>query len=189
MQRELILTATLKVFHEKGVKLTMDDIAKSAGMSKKTLYRTFSDKEDLFLKLVDYLFDSVKEGEKKILENREMTTPEKLKEILVVLPDGYKDLGYEQLYMLQEKYPAVYEKVKERLETGWEGTLALMEEGIAKGELRKVNLVMVKLMLEATWERFFQSDVLVRNQITYPEALEEVVGIILQGIVMPEHDI
>ena len=36
--REKILEATLKVFNQKGLKFTMDDIASELSMSKKTIY-------------------------------------------------------------------------------------------------------------------------------------------------------
>lgn len=37
-------------------------------------------------------------------------------------------------------------------------------------------------MLEATIEQFFQRDVLITNQISYNDALEEVVNILVDGI-------
>ena len=40
----------------------------------------------------------------------------------------------------------------------------------------------VKMMLEASVEQFFQRDVLISNQLSYKEALEEVVGILMDGI-------
>ena len=36
--REQILDATVLVFNKKGMKFTMDDIARELGMSKKTIY-------------------------------------------------------------------------------------------------------------------------------------------------------
>mgnify|MGYP000516614089 CR=1 FL=1 len=37
-QKEVILEGTIKAFNEKGLKFTMDDVAKILGMSKKTIY-------------------------------------------------------------------------------------------------------------------------------------------------------
>ena len=39
-------------------------------------------------------------------------------------------------------------------------------------------------MVEATIEQFFQRDILIRNQITYADALEEVVDVLVDGIVV-----
>ena len=67
--RESILEGTLKAFNQKGLKFTMDDLAGILGMSKKTIYTVFRDKESLFLAMVDYLFDSIKESERSVIEN------------------------------------------------------------------------------------------------------------------------
>ena len=39
--RENILENTLKVFNQKGLKFTMDDIAREMSISKKTIYTVF----------------------------------------------------------------------------------------------------------------------------------------------------
>ena len=63
-----ILDATLDLFNQKGLKFTMDDVAKQMGMSKKTLYTIFQDKEALFFEMVDRGFAAIKEEEAKIIE-------------------------------------------------------------------------------------------------------------------------
>ena len=46
--RERIITAATEAFTSKGIKsITMDDIAAALGISKRTLYEVFSDKESL----------------------------------------------------------------------------------------------------------------------------------------------
>ncbi|NLZ81904.1 MAG: TetR/AcrR family transcriptional regulator, partial [Clostridiales bacterium] len=113
--KNTILEATIQVFNEKGLKFTMDDIAALLGMSKKTIYTVFSNKEILFLTMVDYMFDSIKETEGKVLEDHTLTTVEKIRTILGVLPEGYKDINFQKLYLLKDKYPKIYSKVELRL--------------------------------------------------------------------------
>lgn len=180
--KETILEGTIQAFNEKGLKFTMDDVAKVLGMSKKTIYKVFRDKESMFYAMVDYMFDSIKESERVILEDESMTTIEKVRKILGVIPEGYKDVDFGQLYSLKDKYPAIYKQVEIRLETGWETTIALIEQGIREGVIREVNIPLVKMMLEASLEQFFQRDILIQNHISYMEALDEVVGIIVDGI-------
>lgn len=179
----VILEGTLQAFRQKGLKFTMDDIAKLLGMSKKTIYTVFQDKEDLFLAMVDYLFDSIKECERQIVENTDLTTIEKVRAILGVMPDVYKDIDFRQLYTLKEKYPTIYAQLEKRLETGWESTIQLLEKGMEEGVIRPVKIPILKTMLEATLEEFFQRDILIHHQISYAEALDEVVGILMDGIV------
>ena len=114
--KENIMQGTLQAFNQKGLKFTMDDIAKILGISKKTIYQVFRDKEALFLETVDYLFDRIKDSEQKIVENQEMDTLQKIHTILGVMPECYQDVDFRQLYQLKEKYPEIYHQVEVRLE-------------------------------------------------------------------------
>lgn len=180
--RETILEGTIKAFNQKGLKFTMDDVAKTLGMSKKTIYTVFRDKESMFYAMVDYMFDSIKESERRIVEDDSLSTIEKIRQIMSVIPEGYRNVNFQKLYQLKEKYPDVYKQVEHRLETGWEETIALLEQGMEEGCVRRIHIPLVKMMLEATLEQFFQRDILIQNKITYVDALEEVVGIIMEGI-------
>ncbi|MCH5281319.1 MAG: TetR/AcrR family transcriptional regulator [Lachnospiraceae bacterium] len=180
--RETILEGTIRVFNQKGLKFTMDDVAKTLGMSKKTIYTVFDDKESMFYDMVDYMFDRIKESEQSIVADESLSTLEKIRRILGVMPESYRDVDFHQLYQLKEKYPAVYKQVERRLETGWEETIALLEQGMEEGCIRQVHIPIVKMMFEALLEQFFQRDVLVQNKISYLDALNEAVDIIMDGI-------
>lgn len=180
--KEEILRGTLQVFNSKGLKFTMDDIAELLKISKKTLYKVFDDKEELFLAMVDYIFDTIKESEQAVVEDDSLSTVEKIHKILGVLPEGYKDVDLRQLYLLKDKYPKIYNQVELRLETGWEITIELIEQGIAEGCIQPIRIPILKMMLEATLEQFFQRDILIQNKISYQDALDEVVYILMEGI-------
>ncbi len=180
--RQMILEGTIRAFNRKGLKFTMDDVAKELSMSKKTIYTVFRDKESLFFAMVDYLFDSIKESEQRVLNDESLDTLEKIRKVLGVIPEGYREIDFRQLYLLREKYPAIYQRVEERLETGWENTIALLEQGMREGVVRKVDIPIVKMMMEAAIEQFFQRDILLQNGISYMDALDEVVDILVDGI-------
>ena len=180
--RSEILSATISVFNKKGIKFTMDDVAKEVGISKKTIYTVFADKQELVYDMVDYCFDSIKKSEERVMKNAGLTTIEKLQAILGVLPDGYKDIDFAQLYILRDKYPRIYSRVEERLESGWDTTIELLRRGMEEGVVRQIDTAIVKVMFEATLEQFFRRDVLVKNKISYSDALAQVVDIICNGI-------
>ena len=102
--RETILEGTIQAFNKKGLKFTMDDIAALLGISKKTIYTVFQDKNTLVSEMVDYCFDSIKESEQKVLSDTSLDTVGKIRAILGVLPEGYKDIDFRQLYLLKDKY-------------------------------------------------------------------------------------
>lgn len=177
-----ILEGTIRVFNAGGIKFTMDDLAKNLAMSKKTIYTVFRDKRELLLAMVDYLFDGIKQAEKAILEDESLSTADKIRRILSVMPESYQDIDFRQLYMLKDKYPAIYRQVELRLEGGWEATISLLEKAVAEGVVRNIHIPILKMMMEASLEQFFQRDILITNGISYQQALDEVVGILLEGI-------
>ncbi|MDD6577890.1 MAG: TetR/AcrR family transcriptional regulator, partial [Lachnospiraceae bacterium] len=77
-----ILEGTIRVFRKKGIGFTMNDLSKELGMSKKTIYTVFRDKESLLYTMVDYFFDSVKKDENEILQKADLSTEEKLRQVL-----------------------------------------------------------------------------------------------------------
>ena len=182
--REDILEATVRLFNRKGMKFTMDDLAGELHRSKKTLYVIFPDKRQLLYEMVDYIFDSIKEDEQKVYKDRQMDIVERIRRILGVMPDRYQNVDFRQLYNLREKYPAVYRHLKERLESGWESSVELLKEGMRQGKIRRFSIPVFQTMMEATLEQFFQRDVLLENGLTYHAALQEVVDILVKGIVI-----
>lgn len=182
LKKEISL-ACIELFNEKGLKFTMEDVAKHCRISKKTLYFIYDDKEALFLAMVDYVFDKVKESENRVLKDDTLPTLEKIRKLLGVLPEGYAEIDFSQMYSLKEKFPIIYDQVEKRLETGWETSIQLIEQGQKEGVIRKdINVALVKVMFESTLEQFFQRDVLIRNKISYNKALRDVVEILVDGI-------
>ena len=101
------------------------------------------------------------------------------------MPSTYADIDLTQLYVLKEKYPLTYKKVEARLESGWEVTMKLLEQGQEEGVIRTVSLPLFKSIFEASLEQFFKRDVLVRSHLTYNEALTEIVSILVIGYPEP----
>lgn len=180
--KEIIMEATLDEFNEKNFKFTMDDVAKRLEISKKTIYTMFPDKKTLFLETVDYCFAAIKEEERKIHDEIHIDIVEKIKRILIVLPERQKSIDWRQLYITKEKFPNIYEKIEKRLETEWDSTIELLEEGIKMGRLKPISIPVFKIMVESSIEGFLRSTALIDNDIAYEEALNEMVSILIEGI-------
>ena len=180
--KEKILEAAVDAFNEKGLKFTMDDLAKRLSMSKKTLYTVFEDKQELFFAMVDYCFAAIKDAEKRVLEDESLDIVDRIQKLIVVLPDKYKGINLRQVYLLKEKYPKVYKEVEKRLENDWEPTIALLNQAMEQKRIRPINVYVFKTMVEGTIEQFFQKSVLVDRDISYEQAMEEMVTILVRGI-------
>ncbi|BCN30093.1 TetR/AcrR family transcriptional regulator [Anaeromicropila herbilytica] len=182
--KEQIFEVAIGQFNEKGLKFTMDDIARELSMSKKTLYTVFKNKDALFYEMVDYYFGQIKEAERQILENKELDIIQKIHRIMIVLPERYKSIDLRQLYLMKEKYPKIYQKVAKRIENDWEPTIELLKQAMVEKRIRPINITVLKVMIEATMEHFLQGSDLIDNNLAYEEALEEMMQIIMKGIVV-----
>ena len=180
--KEKILEAAIEEFEKKGLKFTMDDIAKNLAISKKTLYAVFQNKEEMMLALADYCFADIKKSEKEILEDPDMDILTKIEKIMVVLPDRYQNIGLQNLYQLSDKYPKIYQRVETYLSTDWDATIGLLEQGMAQGKIRPIKIPILQAMVEGTIQQFFTDNILVENQIGYDDALKEMIHIIISGI-------
>ncbi|MBQ1739258.1 MAG: TetR/AcrR family transcriptional regulator, partial [Clostridiales bacterium] len=111
------------------------------------------------------------------------TTLEKIRLFLSAMPESYRNINFQELYSLKDKYPKVYKKLQKRLETGWEPAFKLLEQGKEEGLIREdADLKIFKIMMEASLERFFEKNVMKGSGRKYNDYLNEVVDILLNGI-------
>ena len=144
--RTQILDAAAKLFQAEGLGFTMQQVAAALHISKKTIYTVYSDKEALLLDMVDMLFEKI-HRRKAELAALPLPLEERLRAVIIALPEEYAALDFRQLDALEEKYPAVAARVRRHLETGWEPTMALLEQGIAEKRIRPVNLTVLRRVL------------------------------------------
>ena len=178
-----ILDSAADLFNNKGIKFTMDDLAHSLGMSKKTIYTVFPDKKSLMIDTIDRFFDAAVEEENAVMETSGAGTVEKLRLVLGTIPKRYEIYDLRKLYVLKEKYPGVYKHWKKRREEYWQGAEDLLKKGMEEGLIRPVLIPVFRSMFQAAIEQFFQKDILVKNDIAYKDAVAEVASIMVDGVV------
>ena len=178
--RESIIQAATDEFREKGLKFTMDDVTFRLSISKKTIYTLFSSKEELLSAIVDYTFLAIQDAKQKII-TQDMDLIQKIKKVIIALPDQYLELDFRQLEGLKEKYPSVYKKVTRNLETNWDATFAIMQLAVDRGVLKPINFSIFREIVSASIEHFISSDMLIRENILYKDALEQMITMIMEG--------
>lgn len=180
--RQEIMDAVISQFNQKGMKFTMDDISRELHISKKTIYKEFNDKDELFYATVDYGFSAIKEKEAEILADDSMDIVEKISRVIICLPDNYKNIDFRRIYQLRDKYPEVYARVATRIETDWEETEKLLRQAMDEGRIKDVPIPVIKLTIEGAIEKFISSETLAETNVSYEEALSYMIDIIINGI-------
>ena len=176
--RRQILDAAAGLFQAEGLNFTMQQVAAALHISKKTIYTVYSDKEALLMDMVDMLFEKI---HRRKAELAALPGPleERLQGVIIALPEEYAALDFRQLDALEEKYPAVAARVRRHLETGWEPTLRLLEEGIAQGRIRPVNLTVLRRILTAAFQQLLSG---AEDGTSYAAELEAMMDILMNGI-------
>ncbi|PQJ79876.1 TetR/AcrR family transcriptional regulator [Polaribacter porphyrae] len=112
--REKIIEKSNELFLNLGFKsVTMDEIANSLGVSKKTIYKYFKNKTDLVDAVTDYTFNIISNGIDKICALKENPIDE-LFDIKQFVMTHLKDEKSSPQYQLQKYYPKIYASLKQK---------------------------------------------------------------------------
>lgn len=137
--KETILNTSLRLFTQHGFKsITMDDIAKELGISKKTIYQHFVSKNDLVKATVDYVFDTATTQMKNIIGKCESPIHEHF-----VIKNCVSELfGFNikpsTIFQFNKYYPKLAERVQKKRHEDYDFTIVRnLNEGVAQGYYRK----------------------------------------------------
>ncbi len=175
---ERIIKAAAELFQRSGLKFTMQEVAAELNISKKTIYTVYSSKEALLVDMIDGLFADI-HRKKAELAAADAPVEERIRKVIVALPEQYAAMDLRFLDELDEKYPAVAKRLREHLETNWEPTIALLEEGMSKGKIRRIPIPVLRQMIVASIEYFLSDE---KNKDCYADTLEAMIDIIMNGI-------
>lgn len=138
MKHQIIQAAVQEIAH-RGLKFSIRDLAGRLGISTKTLYQHFASKEIMIQYLVEQSVTDMKEKELSLLENRSLSLQEKLREMLIVIPQAFTFTDMRVLEELRKMYPGQWAILDEYLNQGWDNIRLLFQEGIARGEFRQFD--------------------------------------------------
>lgn len=115
----------------------MDDIAKHIGISKKTLYQHFSNKEDLVYALMKKELDTTEE----ILDNIKKQSKNSIDEIMRIMDffnQFFANFNPVVIYDTQKYYPKAWKLFDQHKQSGMlEGLIKNLKRGIKEGLYRK----------------------------------------------------
>ncbi len=127
------------IFFRYGIKsVTMDDLARDLGISKKTLYMHFKDKKDVVQKVISYLIQTQKCGINQALGHPRTNPIDKLMKMTLFFVEHLKNTNPSLTYDLQKHYPEVWEEVIQfKREEVYKNITDNIEEGIKEGLYRE----------------------------------------------------
>ncbi len=187
-RREQIIESAIRLFEQKGLSFTMDDLAAGLRISKKSIYREFSSKEELLLSVCDNAFSEIY-SLKKSLAEKDTDLSTRLSEVMIALPADLVKTDWRKLDELEKLYPRVYERMLEYLDNGWEVVFDLFRKGKEEGVLREFDPLFIKQVYNASLRSFLSDGQLTQNNISYTQALNGLIDIIMNGLRRRDHDL
>lgn len=180
-QRYRVIDMAGKMFAEQGIRaVRMDDVSAALGMSKRTLYEMFADKEELLLEGL-----KLKEERKREFVAQVVATADNVLEIVLRLyQHGMNQMKniHPSMYQDIPKYPKVAEFLKKQKEQGAENSKKFYQAGIQQGLFRTdINFEIFQFLMDLSMNGFLNSKVMM-EQWTLTEVLDTVVKVNMQGI-------
>lgn len=174
---------TIELIGSYGFRFTTDDLARELAASKRTLYSIFSSKEELLEKTLDYIFTEQIQSDLQIQNDSSLTLAEKLEKTLSNTPTAY-NIGciLRHLDELKRTYPLVWEKANNMLDQLWDTTVTLVVQGMETKQIHTIDVSILRVMLSETTKKLFDYDYLIKNRMSFEDALQEMNQILLYGL-------
>jgi len=172
------------LYNKYGIKsITMDDVSRELGISKKTLHEHFSDKTELVLKVIEFIGQ---EREEQFCQYKKQAgnALEELLNIYRFYLQMMKEINPSFEFDLKKYYPEIYSRLKQMrrnkmLEATLENLKKGKKEGLYRNELREKIITRLQLLRV---ESLSDTDLFTQDELYSREFVEEMFFYHLYGI-------
>jgi len=185
--RQRIINQSAKLFFNQGIKsITMSDIAQDVGISKRTLYEIFPNKEELLEATLNYHTYKTDKEMEKFLEGSENAI-DTLMRIYAKQLSEMQTTNRSVIYDLKKYYPQIYAKVNTKHKKNVDNFVPLFTKGMEQGLIRKdLNIQILMWMLGAQFKSLMESDWSITTQFSIKEFVSEIILTFTRGIATPK---
>lgn len=185
--RKELLEFAIENFTKFGSKrFSMDDMAHSLGISKKTLYKHFGSKEELVTESLRFFLGKIKSNvDRYMLENPNEDQP--LSTIIFIYKQGLmvlQEISPSFLYGLDKYYPKAFELYSEfKRDIVWNIVSPLLNKAQTMGQVRQgVKVELVCMLFLSRMEDTVYSNSSLFDEYSIQELLEHIIINNLRGI-------
>jgi len=187
--KEYIVKESDKLFCQFGFKsVTMDDIAKHLGMSKKTIYQHFSDKDELVNILIKEKLNA-QDCNMEFCASKAENAVEELFFALTNIHELLSSMNPKLFYDLQKYHPKAWLSFKEFKEKNLGKCILLnLERGVSEGFYRseiKID-ILAQMRLEQVDLLFSQHNHYTMNTYSLVQVMTEITEHFLYGVCNPK---
>lgn len=183
--RDRILKVARDQFFAHGLAaVTMDDIARELGMSKRTLYQHFAGKEELLLKALEQKIQRIGAGLDAIASKEDLPFVERMTAVLEFLSQNLPRPSKAFVRDVNRLAPDVWKTVNARRSEIIRRCFSrLLEDGVEEGAVRAdVNPELLMTVLLTLIQHLVTPDALSRFPMTLGQLFEQVIDLFFRGV-------
>jgi len=184
MELKDILSKTFELYERYAIKsVSMDDVARELGISKKTLYQIVANKNELVEKVIQSEMELAGKRHESI-KNMKLNSIEELFEVSKLMNDRLKNHNPALYFDLKKYYPALFKKITEiKREKAFESVLNNLKKGIKEELYRKeINPDIIAKIYVSRIEQSYDNSIFSIAEVTSIEVFNEVMIYHLHGI-------
>lgn len=179
-----IIEKVNEIYQKYGIKsVTMDDVARELGISKKTLYSHVNNKEELVEKYLEFQVDHRRCNMRKAI-NKELNAIEELLEVNKYVVEMLKSYNPSTDYDLKKYYPHLYSKYRSiMMENMYKSVASNINKGKEEGLFRKeLKAEIIAKVYVSRVENSFSSVMLTLEEVTSEEFINEMMIYHIRGM-------
>jgi AcrR family transcriptional regulator len=184
--KDRIIESASTLFFQKGVKsMTMSDIAYELGISKRTLYEIFRDKEELLEECINLHMSKADREIEQMRENSENVVDALMRMYAKHLKEA-KSVNKSMVHDLKKYHPQIYEKIECRQRAGMDMFMPLFQRGREQGLLRDdVNFEIVSWLLKSQFKALIEDEYIPTDKYSADEFIRAIILNFIRGISTP----
>lgn len=181
--RERIIIKFKELAEERGFyNATVDELASRNNMSKRTIYRHFSSKEELIGAVVQQIMNGMEREVLAVFQGSENPV-EKITHFIKVLSQRLSMLTPRFLADLQRHYPDIWEQVEQFRAEKLKLLMGILVEGSEQGFFKPINPAIVSASLLATIRAVLNPRFALENHLSLEQVFRSVMETFLYGLV------
>jgi AcrR family transcriptional regulator len=181
--KENILTKFREMWDRNSVKsITMDELARKCGVSKKTIYRFYKGKDEIVHSIVKSLFMKMKHDLKAL--DTEGDKPDCAINILFrVSYNIFGDVSDNLVRDVRNYYPNIQKEIDSLIDELGEKFREFFKKGVDSGMFRDINPFLVFAFYRSAADTVFNPKFILQNNLTVKDAIESFRSLLFGGIV------
>ncbi len=181
--KDMIVATFHEMSNERGIRgITIEMLARKCRISKKTIYKYFSSKDEIIHTIADTILGEFQDAFSDI--DAHVVDPLVKLHRLTELP--FRFLGNISSLLLQDinqLYPEIELKINSIRDTYREGFIRNFNEGIKAGCFKDINPAFVSSFIAGAGERVLNSEFILKNNLTLIDAMSSFQSLLLSGLV------